>query len=138
MLGLAGTLSPAFSALAQDKNDKRTQETGSGIGEDLYRKVDEAVSGIDKESLRRQVREALNEMDKKGISPTVIARDLFGIGRDRAENGKKTDNKLFEDAEKTVRKSTEKFFSSIWNGFLNTLGGLIETGLNVFSGKGGK
>ena len=83
-------------------------------------------------------REALREMDKKGISPTVVARNLFGIGTAAPGESKKAGNTLIEDAEKTVRKSTEKFFSAMWNGFLNTLGGLIETGLSVFSGKGGK
>ena len=139
MLGLAGVLGPASYAMAQDK-DKGILEQGAGIGQDLYEKIDEAVSGLDKESLRRQIREALREMDKLGISPSVVARDLFGIGNKTkpAQNGKKPGNTLIEDAEKTVRKSTEKFFSGLWNGFLSTLGGLIETGLNVFSGKGGK
>ena len=138
MLGLAGMLSPVSYAMAQDKEDKGTKEQSTGIGHDLYEKMDEAVSGLDTKSLRREIREALREMDKKGISPTVIARDLFGIGTARTQEVKKPGNTLIEDAEKTVRKSTEKFFSSMWNGFLKTLGGLIETGLNVFSGKGGK
>ena len=127
MLGLAGVLGPASYAMAQDK-DKGILEQGAGIGQDLYEKMDEAVSGLDKESLRRQ------------IPPSVVARDLFGIGNKTkpAQNGKKPGNTLIEDAEKTVRKSTEKFFSGLWNGFLSTLGGLVETGLNVFSGKGGK
>ena len=140
ILGLAGLLGPVSYAKAQDKKDKEVQEQDAGIGRELYRKVDEAVDGLDKESLRRQIREALKEMDEKGISPSVIARDLFGIGNKTkpAQNGKKPGNTLIEDAEKTVRKSTEKFFSGLWNGFLSTLGGLVETGLNVFSGKGGK
>ena len=141
VLGLAVMLGPVSYTMAQDQEDQGVEEQGSGIGRDLYRKVDEAVSGLDGKSLRRQIREALREMDKMGISPTVIARDLFGIGTaqtSQAGNGKKPGNTLIEDAEKTVRKSTEKFFSGLWNGFLNTLGGLIETGLSVFSGKGGK
>ena len=138
ILGLAGVLGPVSYAKAQDKENKEVQDQDAGIGRELYRKVDEAVSGLDKESLRRQIREALREMDEKGISPSVIARDLFGIGTKPAQNGKKPGNTLIEDAEKTVRKSTEKFFSGLWNGFLNTLGGLIDTGLSVFSGKGGK
>lgn len=138
ILGLAGVLGPVSYAKAQDKENKEVQEQDAGIGRDLYRKVDEAVSGLDKESLRRQIREALQEMDKRGISPSVIARDLFGIGKKPVQNGKKPGNTLIEDAEKTVRKSTEEFFSGLWNGFLNTLGDLIGTGLSVFSGKGGK
>ncbi len=138
ILGLAGVLGPVSYAKAQDKENKEVQEQDAGIGRDLYRKVDEAVSGLDKESLRRQIREALHEMDERGISPSVIARDLFGIGTKPVQNGKKPGNTLIEDAEKTVRKSTEKFFSGLWNGFLNTLGDLIGTGLSVFSGKGGK
>ena len=138
ILGLAGVLGPVSYAKAQDKENKEVQDQDAGIGRELYRKVDEAVSGLDKESLRRQIREALREMDEKGISPSVIARDLFGIGTKPVQNGKKPGNTLIEDAEKTVRKSTEKFFSGLWNGFLNTLGDLIGTGLSVFSGKGGK
>ena len=89
MLGLAGVLGPASYAMAQDK-DKGILEQGAGIGQDLYEKMDEAVSGLDKESLRRQIREALREMDKLGISPSVVARDLFGIGNKTkpAQNGK--------------------------------------------------
>ena len=145
ILGLAGMLGPVSYAMAQDKEDKEVQDQdagngreGAGIGRELYRKVDEAVDGLDKESLRRQIREALEEMDEKGISPSVIARELFGIGTKPDPNGKKPGNTLIEDAEKTVRKSTEKFFTGLWNGFLNTLGDLIGTGLSVFSGKGGK
>ena len=118
------------------KNDNGKKEQDAGILEDLYEKVDEAVSGVDKDSLRKEIRKALREMDKMGISPSVVARDVFGIGTDTAGGGKKTDNALFEDVGKTIRKSTEKFFSGLWNGFLNTLGGLIDTGLCVFSGKG--
>jgi len=138
ILGLAGLLGPVSYAKAQDKKDKEVQEQDAGIGRELYRKVDEAVDGLDKESLRRQIREALKEMDEKGISPSVIARDLFGIGTKPDPNGKKPGNTLIEDAEKTVRKSTEKVFTGLWNGFLNTLGDLVGTGLSVFSGKGGK
>ena len=138
VLGFIGMLSPVSYAMAKDKEDKGILEQGAGIGHDLYEKMDEAVSGLDTKSLRREIREALREMDKKGISPTVVARNLFGIGTAAPGESKKAGNTLIEDAEKTVRKSTEKFFSAMWNGFLNTLGGLIETGLNVFSGKGGK
>lgn len=141
ILGLAGMLSPVCYAEAQEPDDKGILEQGAEIGEELYKKVDEAVSGIDKESLRRQIREALREMDEMGISPTVIARDLFGIRTNPAgkadKDGKKTGNTLLEDAEKTVRKKTEGFFTTLWNGFLDTLGGVIEAGFSMFSGKGG-
>ena len=153
LLGLSGMMSPVYYAVAQethdkgdkeekrdkeDKGNKGDKEEDGGIGKELYKKVDEAVSGIDGKSVRKEIREALREMDKRGISPSEIARNLFGIGARPAETGKKQENALLEDTEKTIRKSTEKFFSAIWDGFLKTLGGLVETGLSVFSGKGGK
>ena len=147
LLGLSGMMSPVYYAAAQetddkrdkgDKEDKEDKEESGGIGEELYKKVDEAVSGINGRSVRKEIREALREMDKRGISPSMVARNLFGIGNKPAEKGQKPENTLIKDTEKTIRKSTEKFFSSIWNGFLKTLGGLIETGLGVFGSKGGK
>ena len=147
LLGLSEMMSPVYYAAAQetedkgdkeDKEDKEDKKESGGIGQELYKKVDEAVSGINGKSVRKEIREALREMDKRGISPSAVAHNLFGIGDKPSGTGKKPENALLQDTEKTIRKSTEKFFSAIWNGFLKTLGGLVETGLSVFSGKGGK
>ncbi len=164
MLGSAGSLGPACCVLAQEsgaeafvaraaevtllakdgegddkkddkKDDKGILEQGQEIGEELYQKLDEAVSGVDKKSLRKQIRQALREMDEMGISPTIVAKNLFGIGADPGSNGAKPGakpgNTLIEDAQKRVKKTTEGFFSVLWNGFLDTLEGVIETGFSI-------
>ena len=120
-----------------EKDDKSLLEQGAEIGSDLYQKVDEAVDSVDKESLRRQIREALEEMDSKGISPSSIAEDLFGIRSASTKSGKTPGNVLIEDAERTVRKKTEGFFTVLWNGFLDTLGNMISTGFSIMSGLSG-
>ena len=137
MLGLTGASSPAFCAYAQSSDEQGTQDQGDGIGQELYKKVDEALGGVDKESLRRQIREALHQMDEMGISPTSIAKEYLGIRDNTAKGSKMPGNTLIEDAQRTVRKSTEGFFTVLWNGFLDTLGGIIGTGLSIFSDKGG-
>ncbi len=142
MLGLTGVSSPVFCAYAQDREEQGTQEQkpqeqGNGIGQELYQKVDEALGGVDKESLRRQIREALHQMDEMGISPTSIAEEYLGIRDNTAEGFKMPGNTLIEEAQRTVRKSTEGFFTVLWNGFLDTLGGIIGTGFSIFSDKGG-
>lgn len=137
MLGLTGVSSPAFCAYAQSSDEQGTQDQGDGIGQELYKKVDEALGGVDKESLRRQIREALHQMDEMGISPTSIAEEYLGIRDNTAKGSKMPGNTLIEDAQRTVRKSTEGFFTVLWNGFLDTLGGIIGTGLSIFSDKGG-
>lgn len=160
MLGSAGSLGPACCVLAQEsgaeafvaradevtllakdgegddkKDDKGILEQGQEIGEELYQKLDEAVSGVDKKSLRKQIRQALREMDEMGISPTIVAKNLFGIGENAGSSGKKPatkpGNTLIEDAQKRVKKTTEGFFSVLWNGFLDTLEGVIETGFSI-------
>jgi len=142
MLGLTGVSSPAFCAYAQGSEERGTQEQkpqeqGNGIGQELYQKVDEALGGVDKDSLRRQIREALHQMDEMGISPTSIAEEYLGIRDNTAEGSKMPGNTLIEEAQRTVRKSTEGFFTVLWNGFLDTLGGIIGTGFSIFSDKGG-
>ena len=103
LLGLSGMMSPVYYAAAQetddkrdkgDKEDKEDKEESGGIGEELYKKVDEAVSGINGRSVRKEIREALREMDKGGISPSMVARNLFGIGNKPAEKGQKPENTL--------------------------------------------
>ena len=129
----------AGASSSQDADDKKT--AGSGIGQELYHKVDEALDGVDQASLRKNIREALHEMDEKGISPTAIAENLFGIGpgtgAEQEGAGTGSGSALLEDAQKTIQKSTEGFFSKLWDGFLDTLGSAVETGLGAFAGKGG-
>ena len=54
-------------------------QQGAELGQELYKKMDEAVDSVDKASLRGAIRDALEEMDEMGISPTVIAENTFGI-----------------------------------------------------------
>ena len=119
--------------------DKSILEQGMEIGSDLYDKVDEKLDGMDKVSLRRNIREALEQMDEMGISPAVVAENLFGIGPAAAGSGdKKPGDTLIEDAQRTVRKKTDGFFTMLWEGFLDTLGSMITTGISVFGGQSGK
>ena len=93
---------------------------------------------MDKVSLRREIREALEQMDEMGISPAMIAQNLFGIRPAGGNGGKKSGDTLIEDAQRTVRKKTDGFFSILWEGFLDTLGDMITTGISVFGGQKGK
>ena len=47
------------------------------------------------------------------------------------------ENTLIEEAQRTVRKKTEGFFTVLWDGFLDTLGNMITTGFTIFSGQKG-
>ena len=118
--------------------DKGILEKGKEIGSDLYDKVDEKLDGMDKVSLRRNIREALEQMDEMGISPSAVAENLFGIRPPAGNSGKKPGDTLIEDAQRTVRKKTEGFFTILWEGFLDTLGSMITTGISVFGGQSGK
>ena len=67
---------------AGEDSDKSLLEQGKEIGEDLYKKMDEAIDGVDKGSLRKSIREALEEMDELGISREQLLSQ--GDGRRRA------------------------------------------------------
>ncbi|HAB93504.1 MAG TPA: hypothetical protein DCF49_01860 [Lachnospiraceae bacterium] len=151
ILGSANVLSPALYTRAADpqtdsQEDAQTEENGQSgkdggilergkeIGEDLYRKADEAVDGFDKDSLRRNIREALKEMDERGISPSVIAERTFGIKTRPELRGQTPGDTLIKDAQNVVRKKTEGFFTVLWDGFLDFLGSLIETGFSLAGG----
>ena len=122
----------------EGSKDKGILEKGKEIGSDLYDKVDEKLDGMDKVSLRRNIREALEQMDEMGISPSAVAENLFGIRPPAGNSGKKPGDTLIEDAQRTVRKKTEGFFTILWEGFLDTLGSMITTGISVFGGQSGK
>lgn len=117
---------------AGEDSDKSLLEQGKEIGEDLYKKMDEAIDGVDKGSLRKSIREALEEMDELGISPSAVARNLFGIRTTYKKNEKAPENTLIRDAQNAVQKKTEGFFSVLWNGFLDTIEKMITTGISVF------
>jgi len=149
VLGLSSVVSPVCYAAAEEsaetqedaggqgdgENDKNLLDKGAEIGSDLYDKIDEKLDEVDGVSLRRQIKEALEEMDERGISPTAVAEELFGIRPPTASqnNGKKPGDTLIEDAQRTVRKKTEGFFSVLWDGFLDTLESMITTAISVFS-----
>lgn len=122
---------------APEKKDKNLLDKGAEIGSGLYEKMDNAIDNMDKESLRKQIREALEEMDERGISPSSIAETFFGIRSGRASEGKSPGGVLIEDAQRTVRKKTEGFFTVLWNGFLDTLGNMISAGFSIMSGLSG-
>lgn len=122
----------------EDSKDKGILEKGKEIGSDLYDKVDEKLDGMDKVSLRKNIREALEQMDEMGISPSAVAENLFGIRPPAGNSGKKPSDTLIEDAQRTVRKKTDGFFTILWEGFLDTLGSMISTGISVFGGQSGK
>ena len=121
-----------------EDGDKGILEQGKEIGSDLYDKVDEKLDGMDKVSLRKNIREALEQMDEMGISPSAVAENLFGIRPPAGNSGKKPSDTLIEDAQRTVRKKTDGFFTILWEGFLDTLGSMISTGISVFGGQSGK
>lgn len=117
---------------AEGDSEKSLLEQGKEIGEDLYKKMDEAIDGVDKGSLRKSIREALEEMDELGISPSTVARNLFGIRTTYKKNEKAPENTLIRDAQNAVQKKTEGFFTVLWNGFLDTIEKMITTGISVF------
>ena len=122
---------------AEEDSDKSLLEQGKEIGEDLYKKMDEAIDGVDKGSLRKSIREALEEMDELGISPSVIAKKMFGIRTTYKSNEKAPENTLIRDAQNAVQKKTEGFFTVLWNGFLDTIEKMITTGISVFGSQDG-
>lgn len=140
VLGFAGMQGPAFHALAAtdspagDSDKEGILEKGSELGGEIYEKVDEALDQFDTESLRKNIREALKEMDEMGISPSVVAEKTFGLKTSPALRGQTPGDTLIKDAHNAVRKKTEGFFTVLWNGFLDTLEGIIETGFNLAAG----
>ena len=122
---------------AEDSSDKGLIEQGKEIGGDLYKKMDEAVDGVDKDSIRRSIREALEQMDEMGISPSAVAENVFGIRTTYKSNEKAPENTLIRDAQNAVQKKTEGFFSALWNGFLDTIEKMITTGISVFGSSDG-
>ena len=133
-----GSQTEEESGSGEDSDSKGLLEQGMEAGSNLYDKVDEKLDSVDKVSLRREIREALEQMDEMGISPAMIAQNLFGIRPAGGSSGKKTGDTLIEDAQRTVRKKTDGFFSILWEGFLDTLGDMITTGISVFGGQKGK
>ena len=133
----------AGETMSSDSGNTKTEgaggilQHGAEFGQELYKKMDEAVDSVDKASLRGAIRDALEDMDRRGISPTVIAEKAFGIKPASANGGKMPENTLIEDAERTVRKKTEGFFTVLWDGFLDTLGNMISTGFAVFGSQKG-
>jgi cell fate (sporulation/competence/biofilm development) regulator YlbF (YheA/YmcA/DUF963 family) len=100
--------------------------------------MDEALDRFDKESLRRNIREALREMDEMGVSPSVVAEKTLGLKTSPALRGQTPGDTLIKDAHNVVRKKTDGFFTMLWEGFLDTLGSMITTGISVFGGQSGK
>ena len=99
--------------------------------------LDEAVDGVDKDSIRKSIREALQQMDEMGISPSAVAENVLGIRTTYKSNEKAPENTLIRDAQHEVQKRTEGFFTVLWNGFLDTIEKMITTGISVFgSGDG--
>lgn len=152
-LSFTSVVSPVCQAAASEGSDTQEEaggtkdegskdtgilEKGKEIGSDLYDKVDEKLDGMDKVSLRKNIREALEQMDEMGISPSAVAENLFGIRPPAGNSGKKPSDTLIEDAQRTVRKKTDGFFTILWEGFLDTLGSMISTGISVFGGQSGK
>ena len=73
-------------------------------------------------------------MDDMGISPSVIAEKTFGIKTRPELRGQTPGDTLIKDAQNVVRKKTEGFFTVLWNGFLDMLESLIETGFSLIAG----
>lgn len=122
---------------AEDNSDKSLLEQGKEIGGDLYKKMDEAVDGVNKDSVRKSIREALEQMDEMGISPSAVAENVLGIRTTYKSNEKAPENTLIRDAQHEVQKRTEGFFTVLWNGFLDTIEKMITTGISVFGSSGG-
>ena len=113
---------------AEDNSDKSLLEQGKEIGGDLYKKMDEAVDGVDKDSIRKSIREALQQMDEMNV---------LGIRTTYKSNEKAPENTLIRDAQHEVQKRTEGFFTVLWNGFLDTIEKMITTGISVFGSSDG-
>ena len=93
VLAFSGVLSPAMAAAAEENTqeaedtqeeadaaeEKSLLEQGTQIGEDLYKKMDEAVDGIDKKSLRRSIgiRDAQNAVQKRTEGFFTVLWDGF-------------------------------------------------------------
>ena len=122
---------------AEDNSDKSLLEQGEEIGGDLYKKMDEAVDGVDKDSIRKSIREALQQMDEMGISPSAVAENVLGIRTTYKSNEKAPENTLIRDAQHEVQKRTEGFFTVLWNGVLDTIEKMITTGISVFGSSDG-
>ena len=97
----------ATNEAAEDNSDKSLLEQGKEIGGDLYKKMDEAVDGVDKDSIRKSIREALQQMDEMGISPSAVAENVLGIRTTYKSNEKAPENTLIRDAQHEVQKRTE-------------------------------
>ena len=144
VLGFAGMQGPAFHAAAATTDgsgkdsDQGILEKGSELGEEIYEKVDEALDQFDTESLRKSIREALKEMDERGISPSVVAENTLGLKTRPELRGQTPGDTLIKDAHNAVRQKTQGFFTVLWNGFLDTLEGIIETGFNLAAGGKGE
>jgi hypothetical protein len=63
-----------------------------------------------------------------------VAEKTLGLKTSPALRGQTPGDTLIKDAHNVVRKKTDGFFTVLWNGFLDTLEGLIETGFNLAAG----
>ena len=57
----------ATNEAAEDNSDKSLLEQGKEIGGDLYKKMDEAVDGVDKDSIRKSIRGPLIKAMKRRL-----------------------------------------------------------------------
>ena len=95
--------------------------------DDLFQKSGEMLGGIDSNSVRYQIRRTLSLMDEMGISPSVIAENLFGIQTDPAKAVETFESQIVKEAQKEVTERSEGFMSTLWQGFLDTLGTMFTT-----------
>ena len=98
--------------------------------------VNEALDHIDDESLRQKIRDALTAMDDLGISPNVVAENVFGIQVDPAKSVESLGAALMEDVQEEVHKQTESLADMIWESFVGMLGDMFSPFLSVFGPSG--
>ena len=106
----------ATNEAAEDNSDKSLLEQGKEIGGDLYKKMDEAVDGVDKDSIRKSIREALQQMDEMGISPSAVAENVLGIRTTYKSNEKAPENTEMRSTRcKRGRKDSLLYFGTAFS-----------------------
>ncbi|MBQ3391972.1 MAG: hypothetical protein IJG52_01000 [Lachnospiraceae bacterium] len=121
---------PSLETLAAEEVIENI-EKGAG---DLYDQVDHMVDNVDTESIKGQIRLALESLDAMGLSPTVIAREHFGIQLNPMSGvASGITGDIVDQAEKAVKEQSDgklqTLFDQIFGGvsdFVTSIVGLVE------------
>ena len=116
---------------SRQKVDRVVQQIQEGAG-DLYEQADQALENVDTKSLKTEIRLALESLDAMGVSPTVVARNVFGI-KVNPTSGLATGitGDLMEDAEQAVQKQSGGVLQDLFDAILGGISDFVTAIVNL-------